>query len=126
MTNVRKLISSCITYSCCLWFPVSASADWTLKDILKVAKIEEYELIDIGMYERVLEIIQEENDKIEQKKNKVCEDGRNNPGALASLPASSLSDTIGSVVLRSAEQIAIQIWNECRECLNPYRRARGN
>jgi hypothetical protein len=122
-TKIKKLISSCIAYSCCVCFPVSAFAGWTMEEVLKVAKIEVRELIDIGMYERVQEIIQEENDKIEQKKNEVCDIGSHNPGALAALPASVFPGAIGSIVLRSKEQIAIRIWDECREDLNAYRRA---
>ena len=63
MTNVRKLISSCITCGCCLWFPVFASAVMTLEEVLEGIGIDEAALIAAGLHERAEEIIRSENER---------------------------------------------------------------
>ena len=124
-TRIRKLLLGWVAGYCAL-FCSSAFADWTLEEVLRAIDIEECEFIAIGMYERVQEIIQEENDKMEQRKNAICDAAEHSLGALAYLPSTSLPVTIGSTVPHGMERIIIRIWKECRKDLNAYRRAQGN
>jgi hypothetical protein len=86
-TKIKNLISSYITFSCCLCFPVSALADWTLEDILReivrrfTAKgittyeagprppqrdLTLYDLQVTGVFEEIEEMVREKNVRLER------------------------------------------------------------
>jgi hypothetical protein len=71
MTKIKKLISGYIIYSCCLWFPVSASAVVTLEAVLEEIGISEVDLIAAGFREQAEEIICSENERARDEEARI-------------------------------------------------------
>ncbi|MDR2419869.1 MAG: hypothetical protein LBD40_00900 [Puniceicoccales bacterium] len=65
--KIRKLIFSCAVGCSCLWFPVSAFADWTLTDVLKRVNLAIVDLQRVGVYEEAQSILQRENERATQE-----------------------------------------------------------
>ncbi|MDR0445347.1 MAG: hypothetical protein LBG98_03660 [Puniceicoccales bacterium] len=77
--KIRKLIFGFAICCSCLWFPVSAFAEWTLADVLAgISQKYEFEMTEedleeYGILEEARGILQEENERAKREKATIRE-----------------------------------------------------